>query len=98
MDRDAWITAAGSLREMDDLAERSATLEQLVDGYKTIASALDEMTAAHEDLAAKYSNLVDENRRLYLKVVEEVDEEMELDDEPEGDPYEELFDEEGELK
>ena len=80
----------------DSQAERSDLISEIVEALKESNSAFEQLILDHEALNNEYLKLQDENRKLFLKITEAVDE-VTADDEIEEIFLEDLFDEEGNL-
>ena len=93
---DDIINGLTGLVSNDSQAERSDLISEIVEALKENNSAFEQLTLDHEALNNEYLKLQDENRKLFLKITEAVDE-VNADDDIEEIYLEDLFDEEGNL-
>lgn len=93
---DDIINGLTGLVSNDSQAERSDLISEIVETLKENNSLYEQLALDHENLNSEYLKLQDENRKLFLKITEAV-EEVNADDEIEEIDLEDLFDEEGNL-
>lgn len=93
---DEIINGLTGLVSNDSQAERSDLISEIVEALKENNSTFEQLTLDHETLNNEYLKLQDENRKLFLKITEAV-EEVNGEDEIEEIELEDLFDEEGNL-
>lgn len=88
---------------LNNLAEQgtvSELLTQISEDYAETTAALNAAQAENETLKAEVENLKENNMKLFLKVTQPIkdSESEESEEEPENVSFDELFDENGELK
>ena len=93
---DEIINGLSGLVSNDSQAERSDLISEIVEALKESNSLYEQLNADHEILNSEYLKLQDENRKLFLKITEAV-EEVNGEDEIEEIELDDLFDEEGNL-
>lgn len=93
---DEIINGLSGLVSNDSQAERSDLISEIVEALKESNSLYEQLTLDHENLNGEYLKLQDENRKLFLKITEAV-EEVNGEDEIEEVELDDLFDEEGNL-
>lgn len=93
---DEIINGLTGLVSNDSQAERSDLISEIVEALKESNATFEQLSLDHETLNNEYLKLQDENRKLFLKVTEAIDE-VSADDEIEEIYLEDLFDEEGNL-
>lgn len=93
---DEIINGLTGLVSNDSQAERSDLISEIVEALKESNSAFEQLSLDHETLNNEYLKLQDENRKLFLKITEAV-EEVNGEDEIEEIELDDLFDEEGNL-
>ena len=93
---DEIINGLSGLVSNDSQAERSDLISEIVEVLKESNALYEQLNADHEILNSEYLKLQDENRKLFLKITEAV-EEVNGEDEIEEIEIEDLFDEEGNL-
>ena len=93
---DEIINGLSGLVSNDSQAERSDLISEIVETLKESNSLYEQLALDHENLNSEYLKLQDENRKLFLKITEAV-EEVNGEDEIEEIEIDDLFDEEGNL-
>ena len=93
---DEIINGLSGLVSNDSQAERSDLISEIVETLKENNSLYEQLALDHEILNSEYLKLQDENRKLFLKITEAV-EEVNGEDEIEEIELDDLFDEEGNL-
>ena len=93
---DEIINGLSGLVSNDSQAERSDLISEIVEALKESNSLYEQLNAHHEILNSEYLKLQDENRKLFLKITEAV-EEVNGEDDIEEIELDDLFDEEGNL-
>ena len=93
---DEIINGLSGLVSNDSQAERSDLISEIVETLKENNSLYEQLALDHENLNSEYLKLQDENRKLFLKITEAV-EEVNGEGEIEEIEIDELFDEEGNL-
>lgn len=93
---DEIINGLSGLVSNDSQAERSDLISEIVEALKESNSLYEQLALDHENLNSEYLKLQDENRKLFLKITEAV-EEVNGEDDIEEIELDDLFDEEGNL-
>lgn len=93
---DEIINGLSGLVSNDSQAERSDLISEIVEALKESNSLYEQLALDNENLNSEYLKLQDENRKLFLKITEAV-EEVNGEDQVKEVDLDDLFDEEGNL-
>lgn len=98
MTRDELLQALTDIGTIEDAAERRSKIVAISDEVKTVFESNDTLTASNEKLTADKKKLQDYNMELYLQVGGKQEQTKEPETKTEELKYENLFNEQGDLK